>query len=113
MFNEVALLKNMDHPNIVRLYELYQDDKNYFLVTEFLTGGELLDKITKQKVFTEKMAAEYMKQIMSALAYCHAEKIIHRDLKPANIMFESNDPQARIKVIDFGTAKKSYNGEKQ
>ena len=57
MFNEVALLKDMDHPNILKLFELYQDDKNYFLVTEYLTGGELLDKVAKTKFLSEKLAA--------------------------------------------------------
>ena len=55
------ILKNLDHPNIIRLYELYQDSKCYYLVTEFCSGGELFDKIKKLSNFSEKMAADYMK----------------------------------------------------
>ncbi|CAD8061126.1 unnamed protein product [Paramecium sonneborni] len=113
MFSEVSLLKNMDHPNIVKLYELYQDSQNYYLVTEYLNGGELLDKLNVEKTFNEKIAAEYMKQVLQALAYCHAQNIIHRDMKPANIMFASTDSQSQIKVIDFGTAKKFVSGQTQ
>ncbi|CAD8139284.1 unnamed protein product [Paramecium octaurelia] len=113
MFSEVNLLKNMDYPSIVKLYELYQDRQNYYLITEYLNGGELLDKLTKLQSFNERMAAEYMKQVLSALAYCHAQNIIHRDMKPSNIMLASTDPQAKIKVIDFGTAKRCVTGETQ
>ncbi|CAD8053170.1 unnamed protein product [Paramecium sonneborni] len=113
MFSEVSLLKNMDYPNIVKLFELYQDSQNYYLVTEYLNGGELLDKLTKLNTFNERMAAEYMKQVLQALAYCHAQNIIHRDMKPSNIMLASPDPQSKIKVIDFGTAKRYISGEAQ
>jgi calcium-dependent protein kinase len=61
MFSEVALLKDMDHPHIVKLFELYQDSQNYYLVTEYLNGGELLDKLTKLSTFNERTAADYMK----------------------------------------------------
>ncbi|CAD8059270.1 unnamed protein product [Paramecium sonneborni] len=113
MFSEVALLKDMDHNNIVKLFELYQDSQNYYLVTEYLNGGELLDKLTKLSTFNERTAAEYMKQVLSALSYCHAQNIIHRDMKPSNIMLASPDPKSPIKVIDFGTAKKQLSGESQ
>ncbi|CAK58560.1 unnamed protein product (macronuclear) [Paramecium tetraurelia] len=113
MFSEVALLKDMDHQNIVKLFELYQDSQNYYLVTEYLNGGELLDKLTKLSTFNERTAADYMKQVLSALSYCHAQNIIHRDMKPSNIMLASPDPKSPIKVIDFGTAKKQLSGESQ
>ncbi|CAD8141516.1 unnamed protein product [Paramecium pentaurelia] len=113
MFSEVALLKDMDHQNIVKLFELYQDSQNYYLVTEYLNGGELLDKLTKLQTFNERTAAEYMKQVLLALSYCHAQNIIHRDMKPSNIMLASPDPKSPIKVIDFGTAKKQVSGESQ
>lgn len=69
--NEIKILKMLDHPNIVRLYEIYQDPKNIYLITEYLEGGELFDLILKTKHFNENIAAKIMKQLLSAIAYCH------------------------------------------
>mmetsp|Transcript_64864 Transcript_64864/g.74557 ORF Transcript_64864/g.74557 Transcript_64864/m.74557 type:complete len:496 (-) Transcript_64864:1106-2593(-) len=103
--NEIKILKNLDHPNILKLYEFYQDSRNYYLITELCTGGELFDKITSLKFFTEKMAAQTIHQILSAVAYCHENNVVHRDLKPENLLLESNAENALIKVIDFGTSR--------
>lgn len=62
--------------------------------------------------FTEKIAAEYMKQILSAVVYCHSKNIVHRDLKPENLLLDSKGPDAQLKVIDFGTSKKFSTGTK-
>jgi calcium-dependent protein kinase len=89
LFAEMDILKELDHPNIVKIYELYQDGKTYYIVTEFffccrftsfrfLEGGELFDKLQREKVFTEKMAADCMTQILSAVQYCHERQIVHR-----------------------------------
>ena len=69
--NEIKILKILDHPNIVKLYEIYQDPKNIYLITEYLDGGELFDLILKTKHFNENIAAKIMKQLLSAIAYCH------------------------------------------
>lgn len=55
--------------------------------------------------FSEKIAAEYIKQVLSAVVYCHSKNIVHRDLKPENLLFDSNKPNATLKVIDFGTSR--------
>ena len=89
----------------MKLYEFFQDDKHYYIVTELCTGGELFDKITKKQIFGEADAARYFKQILSAVVYCHALKIVHRDLKPEKLLLESEDEGANIKVIDFGTSQ--------
>ena len=73
--------------------------------SRYLEGGELFDKIKEMNHFTEKMAAEYIKQILSAVSYCHAKKIAHRDLKPENIMLASKNDSSQLKVIDFGTSR--------
>jgi calcium-dependent protein kinase len=112
LFAEVNILKELDHPNIVRLYEMYQDETHYYLITEFCTGGELFDRIQKLKSFTEKMAADYLKQILSAIVYCHDRRIVHRDLKPENLLLDSKKSDSNLKVIDFGTSKKFVEGEK-
>jgi len=95
--------------------EFAQDDTNYYIVTEFCEGGDVLKKILSLKRFSEKIAAKIMRQLLSAVAYCHSKKIVHRylyyrafqyrDLKPENLVLESNDIESNIKVIDFGTSK--------
>jgi calcium-dependent protein kinase len=112
LFSEVSILKDLDHPNIVKLYELYQDEGYYYLITEFCTGGEFFDRIQAMHSFTEKIAADYMKQILSAVVYCHDKNIVHRDLKPENLLLDSKSLDARLKVIDFGTSKKFVSGAK-
>ncbi len=76
--NEIEMLKKLDHPNILRLYEVSQDNDNYYLITEYCSGGELFDRIAEVKHFTEGSAASIMRQLLSAVAYCHSRKIVHR-----------------------------------
>ncbi|KAM3146719.1 Protein kinase domain containing protein [Paramecium bursaria] len=102
---EVEILRNLDHPNIIKIFEFYQDSRNFYIVTELCTGGELFDKIVEQNNFSERKAAETMKQILSAVNYCHQSKIVHRDLKPENILYESSKAGAQLKIVDFGTSK--------
>ncbi|CAK56353.1 unnamed protein product (macronuclear) [Paramecium tetraurelia] len=109
LFSEMNILKNLDHPHIVKLFELFQDENNYYLVTEYLSGGELFDRIKKMSSFSESIAADYIRQILLATVHCHEKKIVHRDLKPENIIFISEDPKSQLKVIDFGTSRKFDN----
>ena len=85
---EIDLLKNLDHPNIVRLYEVFETDDIYVLITELCPGGELFDEIIERGSFTEKQAAVVMQQVISAIAYCHSKNVAHRDLKPENILLD-------------------------
>ena len=71
MFQEVGILKDLDHPNIIGIYDLYQDNKFYYMVSELCAGGELFDQITRLEYFYEPTAATYMKQILSAVMYMH------------------------------------------
>lgn len=102
---EINVLKQMDHPNIVKLFEAYKDKKRYFIVTELCSGGELFDQIIKRPYYSERDAAVVMRQIFSAVAYCHGQNIVHRDLKPENLLLESAGGSSIIKVIDFGTSQ--------
>jgi len=82
------------------------------LVQEFVQGGELFDELQRRKVFSEMIAADIMRQLLSAIVYCHERGIVHRDLKPENILIENSSTKDKmtIKVIDFGTAEAFSNG---
>ena len=98
---EIKILSMLDHPNIVRLFEVIEDDKYYNLLEELCTGGELLTRAQKTEL-KEKEIAKIFHQIMSGVAYIHGMGIVHRDLKLENILFASEDPMSPIKIIDFG-----------
>jgi len=103
---EIQVLRQLDHPNILKLYEFYQDQKNYYIIIELCTGGELFDKIIEQGSLSEKEASYIMKQLLGAVVYAHNHNIVHRDLKPENILLDiTSDGGYNIKVIDWGTAK--------
>ena len=99
--NEIKILAMVDHPNIVRLFEVIEDDKYFNLFQELCTGGELSKKIQTTQL-KEKEIARIFNEIMSAVAYCHEKGIVHRDLKLENILFASESPDSPVKIIDFG-----------
>ncbi|MCQ2821361.1 MAG: protein kinase, partial [archaeon] len=103
---EINLLRSLDHQNIVKIYEFYEGNKNYYILTEYCEGGNLLDKIKSEGPMDEIKAGLIMFQLFGAIRYCHANKIMHRDLKPENIMIENKTKNGmiHIKIIDFGTA---------
>ena len=98
---EIKILSLLDHPNIVRLFEVFEDDKNFYLIMELCHGGNLLSRMKNNK-YKEKAAAVLMEQIVSAVAYCHEKGICHRDLKPQNILFCDENPHSPVKIVDFG-----------
>ena len=108
--NEIDILKKLDHPNIVKIYEFYDTKKNYFIITEYCKHGELYSYIKYS--YTETQLAVLFYQVFSGLCYLHDNHILHRDLKLENIMISeiekdlsSNYDFFWIKIIDFGTAK--------
>ena len=104
--NELEILHLLDHPNIIKHYETYNDGKYLHIVTELCTGGELFDRIVQKGTFSEGEAAKIMEKILSAISFLHNLGVCHRDLKPENFVFNSNDPDAEIKIIDFGLSTK-------
>ena len=107
---EIEIMEKLDHPNIVKLYELFHDDKaskngKIYLVMQLVNGGELFDAIVADEKFTEQKAARIMKELCGALAYMHEQKVVHRDLKPENILLQSKQPDSPIMVADFGLAR--------
>jgi len=108
---EIAILKEMNHPNIIKLHEVHEDTKYLHLITELCTGGELFDRIiakteTEEGHFSERDAAKIVHSILKAIEYCHDEKnICHRDLKPENFLFYTAEENSHIKIIDFGLSR--------
>lgn len=102
--NEISILKDMDHPNIVKMYEFLEDEKRIYIVTEICKGGELFDEILNRSKFDEKDAAIVMRQLLSAINYCHKKNIVHRDLKPENMLLEQDKDLEKLKIVDFGTS---------
>ena len=107
--NEIAILKTVDHPNIIKLFDCYYDNNYYYMVEEYCSGGDLFDYIQKVKNFSEKMAATIFNQLLSAINHLHKKNIVHRDIKPENIVFiplkeKKNKNDIFIKLIDFGTS---------
>ena len=103
-FKEIEILKRLDHPNIMNIYEFYNREHRFYLICEYIIGEELFEKITKSKHFSEEQACKVMHQIFSGVNYCHKEGITHRDLKPENILIEEEGSNFNIKLIDFGTS---------
>lgn len=112
IMNEIKTLAEMDHPNIMKIKGYYQTTNHLYIISEYLSGGELFDRIIEVHNFTESMAAKLIEQILSAVAYLHKHNVIHRDLKPENIVFDSKEKDSLLKIIDFGTSKKITKDEK-
>jgi serine/threonine protein kinase len=106
--NEIRILQSLDHPNIVKAYEVYESKVNLYVVLQHCSGGDLYARVP----YSEKDSAKIVGKLMSAVAYMHAHNVCHRDIKFENIMFESNAPDAEIKLIDFGLSK-AYSPEKK
>lgn len=112
LIKEVEILKSLDHPNILKIFEVIEDNLCFYIVTELCTGGELFDKIVSQGHISENEAASYMYQLLSALSYCYKNGIVHRDLKPENLMLRDREPDAPLKLIDFGTSRRINSDQK-
>lgn len=108
ILKEVDILKQLDHPNIIKIYEFFEDSKFMYIVMELAQGGELFDKIQNVHHFSEKKAAEIFQQVLSGVNYLHKHNIVHRDLKPENILFDGEI----LKIVDFGTSRNFDNKKK-
>ena len=110
---EIEILKKMDHPNIIRIYEVYESERSLYIVMEECKGGEIFDRIIEhiqnKQMYSEKDAAIIFQQVMSCIQYCHNQNICHRDLKPENILYlnAGSEKNNRIKIIDFGLSQAS------
>ncbi|XP_061891548.1 serine/threonine-protein kinase BRSK2 isoform X11 [Entelurus aequoreus] len=98
---EIAILKLIEHPHVLKLHDVYENKKYLYLVLELVSGGELFDYLVKKGRLTPKEARKFFRQIMSALDFCHSHSICHRDLKPENLLL---DEKNNIRIADFGMA---------
>ena len=108
---EIEILKKLDHPNIIKLYEVLESDRSLYLIMEECKGGEIFDRIIERikakQMYSERDAAIIFQQVMSCIAYCHNHNICHRDLKPENLLYlnPGSEKDNRVKVIDFGLSQ--------
>lgn len=101
---EVSILMSLDHPNIIKVFGVYEDDASVFIVTELLRGGELFDRIVQHEYYSEGMAARVVKTMAEALAYCDKRNVVHRDIKPVNVLLVDPADDMSLKLADFGFA---------
>ncbi|XP_077522506.1 MAP/microtubule affinity-regulating kinase 3 isoform X12 [Amblyomma americanum] len=109
LFREVRIMKMLDHPNIVKLYQVIETEKTLYLVMEYASGGEVFDYLVAHGRMKEKEARAKFRQIVSAVQYCHQKRIIHRDLKAENLLL---DGEMNIKIADFGFSNEFVPGMK-
>ena len=102
--NEVQALKKLDHPNVIKFYNFFEDRACFQICMELVRGGELFDRISKKATYTEVEARECCRIILGAIKHCHDKNVVHRDLKPENLMMRSSEDDYDILLVDFGLA---------
>lgn len=111
---EIAIMKKVEHPNCIKLHEVFDEKQKMYMVLDLVTGGELFDRIISRGHYSEKDAAVLINDTLVAIGYLHSLGIVHRDLKPENLLYSSNDERSPnydvIKVADFGLAKVVHGG---
>jgi serine/threonine protein kinase len=101
---EVSILDELNHPNIIRLFGFFEDEIYFYIVTEIMEGGELFDEIVEREFYWERDAQEVVRMLADALNYMHKKGIVHRDLKPENILLTTKGKDGVVKLADFGFA---------
>ena len=105
--SEVEILRSIKHNHIVQCFDFYEEGGYFYVVLEYLDGGELFDRIVKKTSYTEKEARDTIFLVVSAIKYCHDKNVVHRDLKPENLILKSKTNDSDIKIADFGFAIKA------
>mmetsp|Transcript_19179 Transcript_19179/g.50103 ORF Transcript_19179/g.50103 Transcript_19179/m.50103 type:complete len:328 (-) Transcript_19179:157-1140(-) len=110
IFYEIDILCHLKHPSVMGLKEYFEEEDKVYLVTELLTGGELLDAVIDCGNYTEEDARQVFVQMIKGIQYLHSKNIVHRDLKLENLLLSSKGDITTIKIADFGLAKRAMNG---
>uniref|UniRef100_A0A7S1TNU6 Non-specific serine/threonine protein kinase n=1 Tax=Erythrolobus australicus TaxID=1077150 RepID=A0A7S1TNU6_9RHOD len=101
---EMKIMAKSDHPNVVRLFDIFDTPQRLFLVMEYMEGGELFDIIAEEKQFSEEKAAQVMREVLNGVQYLHEAGVVHRDIKPENILCVNKSWPLKVKLVDFGLA---------
>lgn len=109
--SQVRIMQSVDHPTILKIHDFFEDSSNFYLIMDYVQGGDLFSKMEKYGRFSEKTASKIMKQLLLALSHLHSKNIVHRDIKCENLLVEEKSGQMAIKLIDFDTVTKQ--SEKQ
>jgi calcium-dependent protein kinase len=106
LFAEMDLIKQLDHPHIMRMYNTFEDETQLYICSELCSGGALFETLSKVGILEEKVASILFKQIIGVISYLHARSICHRDIKPENflVLRQAEIKNMHLKLIDFGTA---------
>lgn len=129
--DEVSILRELDHPNIIAMHDFYEEEQNFYLVMEVMEGGgecdaiillphfiwpltislthhhtELFDRIVQKSYYNEKEARDLVKILLNSMQYLHVRNIVHRDLKPENLLLANKQDDSNIRLADFGFAKR-------
>lgn len=104
---EVEVLMSLNHPNIVQALDFFEEEECFYVVLEYIEGGELFDRLIEKAVYTEGEARDLFAVLLRAVKYCHDRDLIHRDIKPENILLTSKTDDINLKLADFGFAVKS------
>ena len=107
LISEIGVMRKLNHPNLITLYRVYENQKSVHLILDYVPGGDLFHRIIERNKFTEETAAKFMKNLMEVLTYMHSMNIVHRDLKPENILMTNLDNDWEFKIADFGLACES------
>lgn len=112
IMNEVAILQSLsDNKYVVHLMDFYEEDDNFYIVMEYMPGGDVFDRIVERTHYTEKDARDLVKTLLKATASLHKVGIAHRDLKPQNLLLSSRDANAKVKLADFGFSRRVHTPE--
>lgn len=111
--DEVKIMRQIQHKNCVKLFEIFETPKKICMVMELLTGGELFDRIQAKQSYSELEASELIRDLASGINYLHNIGIVHRDLKPENLIYVTKDNNSPIKITDFGLAKAKEKGQQR